>query len=161
MSELLPLPTKHRDVNNTSRLLTIDTVYHQVSGFQTQEYMNKRIHRWLKSNDPPVSKHIMVMGQWELLEYPEWIKNPSLIMIENREGLFPGKRVVTDSDLEKVKDSIIQVMYVGKNIEPKSQYPMLDILPTEVLKFTPHGGLLTYIRTLKPPVRCTVSFFPE
>jgi hypothetical protein len=106
-----------------NRIVVVENVYHQSAEGLNPTHVYPRYTQFLTTDEQPYLRHTKVEEEWVALD-TGWLKECSLIVIENMEGSFPFfnptpeqvaeavKKVIEigfSSDLEEVQRAMVKV----------------------------------------------------
>jgi hypothetical protein len=144
-------------VPKTGRIAVVEMVSFNSPGISSHS-TDTRFVRHLKSDEQPYIRQLTIGEDWQPLDLG-WVKNPSMIIIENREGSFMQVQPTREEREEAAK----KVVEIGiRNGETEATWPDWLVRPGENFRGSP-----SFIDT-KIEIRCqhgkakvTVNIFPE
>jgi len=133
-----------------SVLTIVEQIYHRSVDDEPISFDN-RFSRVLETDETVYTRRLKLNTQWTAIDLG-YIDNPSLILIVNREGIFPTVKP-TQSELDNANRRMINVKYID------SECGFL-VPAKESLRLVPTDASQLVLCSLWGTARCLIHVFP-
>jgi hypothetical protein len=141
------------------RIIVVETIYFRPAAADGAglSAVDARFLRKLKTDEQPFIRHTNVGDQWVKFDCG-WVEKPSMIVVENREGIWVQVNP-TQEERSEVKKRIVEVCFAPRaKDEDRCD---ISIPPGEVLRFSPTDASMLMIRCRHGRAKIVVHAFPE
>lgn len=152
--EMVPLPDHLSTAQETFDHLTVrETIYHYRQG-RNPTAIEVVFFKKLKTKGQPYPRERTIGEEWEpLADKSCWIEKPSMVVIENREGIFPTVNP-TDEERQTASEKIIEYGF-------KDCIGCFTVQPASTERFCPSSFENLMIRCRKGEAEIVITILPE
>lgn len=101
------VPSLNPEGMGVNRIVVVENVYHQAEGGMNPTHVYPKYTQFLTTDEQPYLRHTKVGEQWVQLD-TGWLKECSLIVLENMEGLFQFRNP-TEQEVEEATKKVIEI----------------------------------------------------
>jgi len=143
-------------VKAPSRLVLVETLYHQITGEEPSQFSFKSTQR-LTTDEQVFTRRCKIEYDWVKLE-TGWLKEASRVLISNTTG-SRRSTIPTEEEQEEVDRSQLIILLC----EPKyaDKVSPIVVKPGDSVHFVPFDLDKVYLRATLNFVDCTLTTFPK
>ncbi len=154
MPPLVPNPVPRQITISKSRIIVVETVYHQSSGLQPTAVESRYSHNLKTDEQVYGPRRIVATEEWKPLDVG-WVKTASLLILSNEEGKNLQVNP-TQKEREDIASRVVHLAYRGLHGDGTWM-----IHPGHSFRGCPNSLRELFIRCQSGQAECFVTVFPE